>query len=83
MGKSFQEPCLSHKKPVKRRRIPQARLFFYFFNEWWIRLIGYLRVDTGSAIHLWENVDDLGQVTSDSWVPNGKHLAVGLNNSHS
>ena len=39
-------------------------------------------VDTGSAIHLVENEEDLGPVTSVSWAPDGKHLAVGLNNSH-
>nr|XP_027080720.1 cell division cycle 20.2, cofactor of APC complex-like [Coffea arabica] len=38
-------------------------------------------VDTGSAIHLVENEEDLGPVTSVSWAPDGKHLAVGLNNS--
>lgn len=37
---------------------------------------------TGSPSHLVAFGDDLGPVTSVSWAPDGRHLAVGLNNSH-
>lgn len=36
----------------------------------------------GSATELLTVDDDFGPVTAVSWSPDGKHLAVGLNNSH-
>lgn len=36
----------------------------------------------GSVTELLSVSDDLGPVTGVSWAPDGRHLALGLNNSH-
>lgn len=36
----------------------------------------------GSIAELLSTDDDIGPVTSVKWAPDGRHLAVGFNNSH-
>ena len=51
-----------------------------------------LAIALGSTVYLWDasngstselvTIKDDGPVTSVSWSPNGRHIAIGLNNSH-
>lgn len=52
-----------------------------------------LSIALGNTVYLWNALDsstselvtiddDDGPVTSVSWAPDGRHLAIGLNNSH-
>ncbi|KAI0519938.1 hypothetical protein KFK09_007400 [Dendrobium nobile] len=65
--------------------------FYLNVLDWGSRNV--LSIALGNTVYLWDASkgstselvtvdDDLGPVTSVSWAPDGKHIAVGLNNSY-
>ncbi|GMH31323.1 hypothetical protein Nepgr_033166 [Nepenthes gracilis] len=63
-----------------------------FYLNRWIGVVATFAIALGSTVYLWDASsgstselvmvdDENGPVTSVSWAPDGKHIAVGLNNS--
>ncbi|KAF3653155.1 putative growth-regulating factor 4-like [Capsicum annuum] len=78
---------IQQSKAVKKRRyIPQVSLLSLGSSN-------VIAIGLGNSVYLWDAFDgsttelltvgdDFGPVTSVSWSPDGRHLAVALNNSH-